>query len=157
MCYVFSYAFQLSGALLLLFWSLKGIKKNILELYFPGTNIIERDEDDNCTLLKEVLQKNAKKIVLNIFSFGNLVVGYLLAVIAEKTLDNCKTLILVIVLTVAIICVEYILTVVIAIKKYPENILVPYSQLKPYNVDTIVTEAEIEQMCAEIFASNEDV
>ena len=53
MVQIISIAFQLAGALILLMWSIRGARKiAIIERCFPGSNIVERDEENNCTIEK---------------------------------------------------------------------------------------------------------
>lgn len=72
--------FQLSGALLLLLNCIKSGKKSVIGNCFPGSNVVERDENNNCKIPKEKLQESAHKIYLNIVAFVDLVIGYLFAV-----------------------------------------------------------------------------
>ena len=46
---IFAMAFQVSGALILLLWCIEGAKKKkIIEQYFPGSNIAQRNNENNC-------------------------------------------------------------------------------------------------------------
>ena len=65
-------AFQLSGALVLLLNCMKGGKEAVIRNCFPGTNVVERDENNNCKIEKEKLQKSAHNIYLNIIAFADL-------------------------------------------------------------------------------------
>lgn len=71
--------FQLAGALILMINSLNGSKEAVIRNCFPGSNIVERDDDDNCVLPKEDLRNSALKIYLNITAFFDLVIGYCIA------------------------------------------------------------------------------
>ena len=65
--------FQLSGALLLLLNCIKSGKESVIKNCFPGSNVVERDENNNCKIPKEKLQESAHKIYLNIVAFADLV------------------------------------------------------------------------------------
>lgn len=156
MCYVFSYVFQLSGALLLLLWSLKGIRKNAIDLYFPSSSIVERDDDNICRLLKEILQKNAKTVILSVFSFVDLIVGYLIAILSEKQYGNCKTFLLVSIFTLGVVGIEYLLAVIIAKKRYPQDVFVSYEELEKRGIATMATETEVNEMLDTVWGSDKD-
>ena len=52
MLFVGMLSFQLAGALILLLNGLKGTEDAVIKNCFPGSNIVERDEHDNCTIPK---------------------------------------------------------------------------------------------------------
>ena len=78
--------FQLSGALLLLLNCIKSGKESVIKNCFPGSNVVERDENNNCKIPKEKLQESAHKIYLNIVAFVDLVIGYLFAAFSPRRL-----------------------------------------------------------------------
>ena len=47
MLFVGMLVFQLAGALILLLNSINGSKEAVIKNCFPGSNIVERDDDDN--------------------------------------------------------------------------------------------------------------
>lgn len=72
----------------------------IIKNCFPGSNIAQRDENDNCKIEKEKLQKSAHNTYLNMIAFVDLVAGYILAVFSPtSTTEICLLLLAVIVLT----------------------------------------------------------
>lgn len=83
--FVFMLAFQLSGALLLLLNSVKSGKASVIKNCFPGSNVVERDENNNCKVPREKLQKSAHEICLNIVAFLYLSIGYLFAAFSPTT------------------------------------------------------------------------
>lgn len=100
MLFVGMLVFQLSGALILLLNSVKCRKEMIIKNCFPGSNIAQRDENDNCKIEKEKLQKSAHNTYLNMIAFVDLVAGYILAVFSPtSTTEICLLLLAVIVLT----------------------------------------------------------
>lgn len=110
MWYVCMLSAQLAGALLLLLNCVRGGKKAVIKNCFPGSNIIGRDENDNCVIPKEKLQESAHKIYLNISAFADLVVGYAIAAFnPSATLKTFYTVIGTAVLTLLFLIVEFCL------------------------------------------------
>ncbi len=137
--------FQLSGALLLLLNCIKSGKDAVIKNCFPGSNIVERDENNNCKIPREKLQESAHKIYLNIVAFVDLVIGYLFAVFSP-TADVQIELVLVevIVATVILLMLEYYISRFCAKRIYAKDISIPFDELE--GVDTTVTEQEIEDL-----------
>ena len=137
--------FQLSGALLLLLNCIKSGKDAVIKNCFPGSNIVERDENNNCKIPREKLQESAHKIYLNIVAFVDLVIGYLFAVFSP-TADVQIELVLVevIVATVILLMLEYYISRFCAKRIYAKDISIPFDELD--GVDTTVTEQEIEDL-----------
>ena len=61
--------FQLAGALILLLNSINGSNEVVIKNCFSGSNMVERDDNDICTIPKEKLRNSAHKIYLNIVAF----------------------------------------------------------------------------------------
>lgn len=79
MIQVVSISFQLAGAVILLLWSIRGAKRDkIIAKCFPGSDIIDRDKENNCIIEKNRIQRAAREIYLNIFAFLDVIVGYVL-------------------------------------------------------------------------------
>ena len=137
--------FQLSGALLLLLNCIKSGKESVIKNCFPGSNVVERDENNNCKIPKEKLQESAHKIYLNIVAFVDLVIGYLFAAFSP-TADVQIELVLVkvIVTTVILLVLEYYFICLFAKRIYAKDISVPFDELE--GVDTTVTKQEIEDL-----------
>ena len=54
MIQILSISLQLSGAVILLLWCLKGAsKEQVVRKYSPGSNTAKRDDEDNCRLSTE--------------------------------------------------------------------------------------------------------
>lgn len=148
---ILSIAFQVAGAIILLLWCLKGAKlESIIEKYFPGSNIAKRDDENNCVLEKEKLRKISKDIYINIFAFINLILGYGLSFYAVSNESKTKALILTIFITFIIIGVEYLLSYLISVCRFKENLIVNYDKLKQFDVDTDITNKELEDMFSEV-------
>ena len=150
MLFVGMLVFQLSGALVLLLNCIKGGKSAVIKSCFPGTNVVERDENNNCKIEKEKLQKSAHNIYLNIIAFADLVVGYILAAFSPVAdVQTSIILIEVIVLTCILLIVEYYLSRFCVRKIYAEDMVIPFADLD--GVDTVATEKEIDDICNDVF------
>ena len=145
-------ALQLAGALLLLLNCSKGSKKAVIKNCFPGSNIAERDENNNCIIPKEKLQESAHKIYLNIVAFVDLVVGYMLAAFSPvATYSTCYTVIGVAVLTIVLLVLEFYFSRLVSRIVYSKDKEVPYSELEENGVDTEMTETEIDAIVNGIY------
>lgn len=145
MLFICMLALQLAGALLLLLNCSKGSKKAVIKNCFPGSNIAERDENNNCIIAKEKLQESAHKIYLNIVAFTDLVAGYILAAFSPiATYATCYTAIGVALLTIVLLIIEFNFSHMVARFVYSKDEEVPYSELEKDGVDTEITVAEID-------------
>lgn len=79
-CFLFSIVFQVCGALILLFGSFKNSKKQIPSAYFEQNNAGKIDDDEIITLDKRVVAKILANIYHSRWSFGYLVIGYVLSI-----------------------------------------------------------------------------
>lgn len=148
--FIFMLAFQLSGALLLLLNSVKGGKESVIKHCFPGSNVVERDENNNCKIPKEKLQKSAHEIYLNRTAFSYLAIGYLIAAGSPTTeVQIVLVVVKMIVLTFAMLVFGYYFSRFCAKRIYSEDISIPYDKLE--GVDTNITNQEIDDICDEIF------
>lgn len=158
MWYVLSFAFQLSGGvILLLLWVFTDARKKVVESYYPADTTAQPDDDNMCTLKKERMQEIATDIYRNRFAFGDLCAGYLIAVIAEKTLSDCAIFLCVVILTSVITWIEYYFAKVLAKRNFPEDMLVPASELEKYGVGMYATDRETQEMLDEIFGGENNV
>ena len=149
--FVLSYAFQITGAILLLLWSLKGIQKNIFDLYFSESSFVERDDNNMCTLHKERLQKETRTVVLNIAAFSDIIVGYLLAIVGEQQFSNQISFLSIIGLTVIISLLEYAIAFLISKFKYPEDVKISYDHLLNRDILTNPTNQEISDAVTSVY------
>lgn len=149
MIYVLSVAFQLAAGVLLLLWSIKRINKSVIGSYFAGSNIACRDEDGNVVLERSKLQRKCKVVLLNMCSFLNLTIGYLLSIFGNKQFADWCNLLLVVIITVFVIFAENFICLLIARILYSKDIrksLQELDELGVHDVDTIVTEKEIDEL-----------
>lgn len=152
MIHVISISFQLAGAVILMLWCLKGSnEKQIISKYFPGSNIANRDNKNNCILKKEKIRSITRDIYINVLAFTNLIIGYLISYFNVDTLNPIHSVILTLLFTTIIIAAEYLLATLIAYLKYRQDLIINYSQLEKFGVDTTVTEKEVDEMLFDIF------
>ena len=148
MLFVGMLSFQLAGALILLLNGLKGTEDAVIKNCFPGSNIVERDEHDNCTIPREQLRKSAHKIYLNIVAFGDLVLGYLLAAFSPASSYGILcTVSNIAVVTIILLVAEFYLSRLVANVIYAKDRLTSYSELKKNGVDTAITKTELDDLC----------
>lgn len=147
--YNMAMAFQIAGALILLLWSLGNTKKKVIELYFPGSNIAERNDNNKVCLEKEKLRKKAEDIYMNRLAFIFLIIGYGLSLFGE--LYDCnkwKSLVIIQIESVCILFIAFIISKGIAFITFKEDIYIDYDSLK--GVETFSTDKEIKEIMDEI-------
>lgn len=147
MWFIAMLVFQLSGALLLLLNSMKGSENDIIKNCFPGSNIVTRDDNDNCVIDKKKLQESAYKVYLNRIAFLDLAIGYMIAIFSPtSTQDICEKVLWVLVGTVGLLYVESKLSCWLSEKNYSQDKIVPYSELEQNDVDTAIMAREIDDI-----------
>lgn len=149
MMFISMLVFQLSGALLLLLNSIKSGKESVIKNCFPGNNVVERDENNNCKIPRAKLRESAHKIYLNIIAFVDLVIGYLFAAFSP-TADVQIGLVLVevTVATAVLLMLEYYFSRFCAKMIYVKDISIPLDELE--DVDTVITKQEIDDLFEDI-------
>ena len=131
---------------------IKGSKNAVIKNCFPGSNIVHRDDDNNCMIPKAKLQGSAHAIYLNIVAFADLVVGYLIAAFSPVAIyETCYTVLSVFGGTVVLLLAEYYLSLLVAKLVYAQDIIMSYSELEEYGVDTNITNKEIDDMLNDVF------
>lgn len=152
MAFIGMLSFQLSGALLLLLNVCIGSRKTIIKNCFPGTNVVTRDENNQCILPKKKLQESAHKIYLNAVAFFDLVVGYLLAALSPVSPYSGRcTAAITAAVTLALLAGGYFLSKGLSAVLYSKDMQLPYSELEGMGVDTVITDKEIKEMIEEAF------
>lgn len=157
MLYVLSFAFQLSGGVILLLWAFRNAQKQIVNSYYPIEAVPQPDDNDMCTMKEARVQEIATNIYRNRFAFGNLCAGYLIAVVAEKTLSNCTAFLSVVITTSIITWVEYNIAKFLAKKNFHENMQVPSSKLEELGVDITASNKEINAMLNDVYGEQTNV
>ena len=135
---VASFAFQISGAIILLLWYLTNSDKKIKQMCL--------DEHDGplwgsfgklgitTVLSKNDLQTKAKTFYQNTFAFVDILIGYTCAIFADSTtLCPCCIFTFVVVATVIILGIEILLSKKLAKANYPsdQRVKLDDSELKP--------------------------
>lgn len=124
---------------------MKSRSEEVIKNCFQGSNVIECDENNNCRIPKEKLQKSAHKIYMNIVAFVDLVIGYSFAVFSPNSDAKIKWILTkVFVFTFSLPILEYYFSLFYARRKYKEDIITLVDKLE--EVDTIVTTKEIDGM-----------
>ena len=118
-----SFAFQISGAIILLLWYLinsdKKIKQSCLE---DHDGILWFNMDRTTVLSKEDLQAKAKVFYQNTFAFVDILIGYTCAIFADNTaLCPCCIFSFVVIVTVAILGIELLASKRLARVNYPND------------------------------------
>ena len=152
MLFVGMLVFQLAGALILLLNSINGSKEAVIKNCFPGSNIVERDDDDNRVLPHEHLRNGAHKIYLNIIAFLDLVIGYGIAAFSPcTTYQTLHTVVMVLGGSILLTLMEYGASKWIARIKYRVDLTIAYSELEKHGVETTATGKEMDEMLNDVF------
>lgn len=129
--YTLSLAFQVAGAVLLIIKYFGRTKERIIDEYFPGSNYVKYDENENVTLEKNKVQECVQRIYSNRMAFVFIVIGYILSIfgiVPEKN-KGC-ILVFVIVGTIIIILLGKGISVKISKLLYKEDIIRPYKDVE---------------------------
>ena len=140
--YILSISFQVSGGLILLLWSFGRTKEKVLQLYFPGSNIVERDENNKVCLDKKKLRKKAVDIYMNRFAFICLIIGYGLSLFGDiSDYNRWKALCIIGIESIFIILIPIIISNVLSIIYFRKDEYIDFDNLE--DVDTFTSDAEI--------------
>ena len=140
--YILSISFQVSGGLILLLWSFGRTKEKVFQLYFPGSNIVERDENNKVCLDKKKLRKKAVNIYMNRFAFICLIIGYGLSLFGDISDYNIlKALCIIGIESIFIILISIIISNVLSIIYFRKDEYIDFDNLE--DVDTFTSDAEI--------------
>ena len=144
--YILSLALQVAGAIMLIIKYWGRTQERIIEEYFPGSNIIGRDEENNVRLEKRKVQKCAQIIYHNRMAFIFIAIGYGLSVFGEASgVCRWRMALYIVLCTIIIILLESVVSVAISKLFYREDIVLPYSEIEDI-ADTAITASEIEAM-----------
>lgn len=153
--YILSLAFQVAGAVLLIIKYCGKTKQRIISEYFPGSNVIERDDDDRVHLKKEKVQECVKRIYDNRISFAYIAIGYVLSIFGESSNSSkVEILFYMIFFTITLILIEKIISSAFARLLYRTDIEMEYSEIEDI-ADTVATEKEMDEMLDDIFGKTE--
>ena len=82
--YLLSISFQLSGALILIFFCWGNIERKVLNKVFPANSVMERNDDNKVVISRDKLFRAYKEVWLNRIAFILLGLGYLLSVFGSN-------------------------------------------------------------------------
>lgn len=135
---VASFAFQISGAIILLLWYLTNSDRKIKQMCLEEHDgILMFDFDGSTVLAKENLQSKAKTFYQNTFAFADILIGYTSAIFANNTtLSPCCIFTFVVITTVVILGIEILLSKALAKINYSsdQRVKLDDSELKPGTV-----------------------
>lgn len=144
--YIFSLAFQIAGAVLLIikFWG--NTYNRIIETYYPGAGIADNDGDYNAILDVDRVRECAKEIYGNRAAFIYIAIGYVVSIFGEKQdVDDWLLLIFVIEVTIFLIMAERIFATLCSKYFYKADLKIPYDNLPEY-VSGTMSNKDIDEM-----------
>ena len=154
--YAVSITLQVSGSVLLLLYYFRGSTRDLaIHEYFPGSNVAYRDDENNITLEKEKLQRTVVLIYKNRAAFVMLAVGYLIGIFGRNDGHEFAVAGLVVVMTAIVILSINAVCKKLAQRRYNADEKIPYENVESF-VDTVITSAEIDELCDEVFGSGND-
>ena len=113
--FLISISFQLSGALILIFFCWGKTNHKILNMIYPSNSTFERDDNDMVKISKDKLCRANKEVLLNRTAFIFIGLGYLLSVFGtNEGLCPWHGLLFVIVMSIFMMCIGYIIAHFIA-------------------------------------------
>lgn len=147
MVFVLMLTLQLSGSIILLQNGLKTSREAVIRNCFPGSNVVKRDDNDECVIPKEKMHKSALPIYLNITAFADLVLGYCFAAFSPASqYATVVSVALVALFTFIITRLEWSICNRVVHIKYVKDERVPYDVLEQNGVDTVITHKEIDKI-----------
>lgn len=130
-------------------WAFNGATfPNVVRQYFSGSNIAVRDKNNCVTLERDKVRVSVAKIYLNAVAATSLGLGCFMSMFAESsdTIPAWLSAFFVIYMTMFLSWLCWIGIDLYVRYKYPMDIIVAYDKLKEYDVDTISTEDEIDDI-----------
>lgn len=152
--YIISIAFQLSGALLLMIFSLSTKRERVVKK-FINKNIIIQNYDETLHYDKSELKETFKIAYLNKCSFLFIALGYLIGVMGE--MDNCNILdvmIKIVILTGVLMIFAYFIVYQIIKHAKKVNTILTKEEMTKYSIVPnieMATEKDIDDLLNNIF------
>lgn len=138
--YIIAISLQLAGAVILIINYCRNTHNQIIDRYFPGSNLVERDNKDNIVLEKERVQEVVREIFMNRCAFFYIGAGYIVGIYGEAGKTNkCIISILVIIGSFLLIVLGEIILNGIVKKRYKEDMEIPYNSVAS-KADALPTE-----------------
>lgn len=147
MLFEFSIAAQLAGAIILLLWSFGKVSRNAIEMCFPSIAAVDIDADGNGVLKKEILQKNVKKIFLNVWAFTCITCGYIMNIFSSNDMEKpILKAIVVVVLTALLIAIGFVSAGYMSKGWFKNDVKLSPKEMEKLNVLSPIPEKEIMDM-----------
>ena len=153
--FVFSIAFQVAGAVILIIKYFGKTEERIKQEYYPGSNIAPRDENEYTKLEGKKCMECAQRIYDNRASFSFIALGYILSIFGDAS-GQCRVCVLMMTITctIVIILLEKGISNLISYVFYRNGIECPYSEVSEW-ADTEATKEEIEELAKKEYSSLE--
>ena len=149
--YTIAISLQLAGAVILIINYCRNTHNQIIDRYFPGSNLVERDNKDNIVLEKERVQEVVREIFMNRCAFFYIGAGYIVGIYGEAGKTNkCIISILVIIGSFLLIVLGEIILNGIVKKRYKEDMEIPYNSVAS-KADALPTEKEMDEIVEDVF------
>ena len=140
---------QVSGALILIFFSWGNTERRVLNTIFPANANVHRDDDDTVVISMGKLFKAHKEILLNRMAFIFICAGYLLSLFGDNDgICVCMGLIVVLIMSVAFMGIGWLTAYLIAKLSNRNDRIYSYEEFcskVDNDVVTNYTKAEIEK------------
>lgn len=127
--YIISLSFQISGSIILLIGYLKCTRRLVISNAFKYS-IGALNGGPEKVIHKKIAQRSADEIILNRFSFGYLLIGFILSVFSEKGDSLYLVLTCIAVCSIVMVTFALCLSCCISYKKYSNDIPINESDLK---------------------------
>lgn len=150
-CYIFAVALQMSGAIILILYFCGKTKDRILKEYFPGSNTVERDENNKVILDKGKIRNCAAKIYMNRLAVIYIAFGYLVGIYGS--IEACSAdyvLIMVILISCIFVIAGQWFSIIFSSIIYREDWKLDYDEISDI-ADTFATDAEIDEIFKDDF------
>lgn len=145
--YVFSRAFQISGAVIVLFYGLSSKRKSILQSFFANSFSIKSSDTNEIEYDHNALVETYRTTYLNKFAFTYIIIGYSLDIFGKSnSTDNLLTFLIIILVTSIFIFITVKIVNIIIIKSNEINKVVNYEELIENHLNVNLEEISDEEI-----------
>ncbi len=138
----------------MLLLAFRNTQKQIVASYYPIEAVPQPDDNDMCMMRGTRIREIATNIYNNRFAFSDLCIGYLIAVVSEKTLSNFTSFSFVMIATGVITYIENYIAGFLAKRNFPEDMQVPASKLEELGVNMTASNRAFYEMLDEVFGES---
>lgn len=142
--YVISIALQVSGALLLMIFSISTKREKIIKRFINKDIVTE--QGSSISYNKEEFKETFRNAYLNIFSFGYIALGYLISVFGETNNDKWLLILYITLFAIFFMSLAYFIIFLIMKKSSKVNKELTLAELEKINVPSTIN-----------FMTNEDI